>query len=96
MSKECCQTKLTLFQDHFQAYREGAVEKNLRMGGVTISTSLLALFIEQRSCTTSEVACHIFMLRQALANVWMYLDWTGKLITYTQVRSTPSMTYNFG
>lgn len=64
--------------------------------GVTISTSLLALFIEQRSCTTSEVACRIFMLRQALANVWMYLDWTGELITYTQVRSTPSMTYNFG
>ena len=68
VSKEChciCQTKLTLCQEYFQVYREGGIEKKSE-DGIAMSSSLLALFIEQRSCTTSEVACCIFILIQAI------------------------------
>lgn len=63
--------------------------------GITTSTSLLTLFLQQRPCTT-KMARYVFMLRQAIACVWMYLEETGKLTTYTQVRSKLRMTYNLG
>lgn len=65
---------MTLFKEHFKAYWEGEVEKESK-DGITISTSLLALFMEQRSCTTTEMACHAFMLRQALCVDVLGLDW---------------------
>ena len=52
---------------------EGKVEKRKSKDGITISTSLLAPFMEWSLCTTLEMTCHVFMLREALAILWMYM-----------------------